>query len=81
VDKKTTSLIKLLTKRPEQLFNNTASDSPDLINNINIDQLQLKERLSTTTSKLDLYTPITLFHSTIFIAVTKLISASRNYRL
>jgi len=39
MDKKTTFLIKPLTKRLEQLSNNTASNGLDLINNININQL------------------------------------------
>jgi len=81
VDEKTTSPTKPPTKRPEQSSNNTASDGPDLINNVNIDQLQLEERLSTTTSELDLRTPTTLSHSTTFTAATKLTSVSRNYRL
>jgi hypothetical protein len=88
VDEKTTSPTKLPTKRPGQSSktcqyaqNNTASDNLDLINNVNINQLQLKECLSTTTSKLDLRTPTTLSRSTTFTAATKLTSASRNYRL
>ncbi|XTI87442.1 hypothetical protein V2W45_1330114 [Cenococcum geophilum] len=88
MDKKTTSPTKLPTKRPGQSSktyqyaqNNTASDDPDLIDNVNIDQLQLEECLSTTTSELDFRTPTTLSRSTTFTAATKLTSASRNYRL
>jgi len=85
---RTASPTKLPTKRPGQSSktyqhaqNNTASDDPDLIDNVNIDQLQLEECLSTTTSELDFRTPTTLSRSTTFTAATKLTSASRNYRL
>ncbi|XTI84437.1 hypothetical protein V2W45_1517900 [Cenococcum geophilum] len=60
-------------------LHNTASSDPDLADNVNIDQLQLEERLSTVTSEFDLHTPTTFSRSTTFTAVANITSLSRNH--
>ncbi|OCK89904.1 uncharacterized protein K441DRAFT_667016 [Cenococcum geophilum 1.58] len=92
VDGKLTSVTKSPTKRQGQSsgtyphaqttlipLHNTASSDPDLADNVNIDQLQLEERLSTVTSEFDLHTPTTFSRSTTFTAVANITSLSRNH--